>query len=94
MATRSVASAHVAGNGWTGRDPVTQQLQENATLWPGGIRSLAAYLHERGLQLGCYTSPSLKNCCGEPGSLGHERTDMETFAAWGCDHARAWAQAC
>eukprot|EP01079_Euglenida_sp_SAG-EU17-18_P005169 gene5169-5247_t len=24
------------------------------------------YVHGKGLQLGCYTSPATKNCCGEP----------------------------
>jgi hypothetical protein len=36
--------------------------------------------------MGCYTSPGLVNCCSEPGSLGHEDTDMEFFARIGCDH--------
>ena len=36
--------------------------------------------------MGCYTAPGLKNCCGEPGSLGHEAIDAEFFAEIGCDH--------
>lgn len=26
--------------GWVGRDPVTHELQENTTLWPGGMKAL------------------------------------------------------
>ena len=77
---------NVVCSGWTGRDPVTHELQENKTLWPDGIAGLANYLHSKNLQLGCYTSPATSNCCGEPGSLGYEAVDMETFARWGCDH--------
>ena len=56
--------------------------------WPQGIKALGDYLHARTpkLQLGCYTSPWTKNCCGEPGSLGFEAVDMEYFAQVGCDH--------
>lgn len=59
---------------------------ENKTLWPNGIAGFADYLHSKDLQLGCYTSPATKNCCGEPGSLGFENVDMEFFAQVGCDH--------
>ena len=45
-------------NGWTGRDPVTRVLQENRTLWPGGMKALAAYLRAKQppIKLGCYTA--------------------------------------
>jgi alpha-galactosidase len=79
-------TVNVVCNGWTGRDPITHELTENATLWPNGIRALADYLHAKSLKLGCYTSPATTNCCGEPGSLGYEAIDMETFAKRGCDH--------
>ena len=26
---------------WIGRDPVTNELQQNLTLWPGGMRAFA-----------------------------------------------------
>eukprot|EP00039_Didymoeca_costata_P013186 m.196401 g.196401 ORF g.196401 m.196401 type:complete len:223 (+) comp15700_c0_seq2:278-946(+) len=78
------------------RSMVPGELLENKTLWPNGIRSLADYLHSKTpkLQLGCYTSPATKNCCGEPGSLAYEYVDMETFAQWGCDHVMVdWCRA-
>jgi alpha-galactosidase len=86
LAGAGYTTVNVVCNGWTGRDPTTGVLQENRTLWPDGISSLAKYLHSNGLQLGCYTSPANNNCCGEPGSLGYEALDMQTFAEWGCDH--------
>jgi hypothetical protein len=36
---------------WLGRDPVTHDIQQNLTLWPGGMKSFSAWLHERGMQL-------------------------------------------
>jgi hypothetical protein len=70
---------------WVGRDPITHQLQENTTLWPGGMKSFAAFLHGKGMQLSVYTDAGTHNCCGEPGSLGYEALDMATFASWDVD---------
>eukprot|EP00729_Bicosta_minor_P013519 gene13519-8910_t len=70
---------------WIGRDPVTNELQENLTLWPGGMKSFAADLHAKGMQLSVYTDAGVKNCCGEPGSLDNEALDMKTFASWDVD---------
>jgi alpha-galactosidase len=88
MAAAGYDMVNVVCNGWTGRDPVTHELTENKKNWPNGIRALANYLHAKSppLKLGCYTSPASKNCCGEPGSLGYEAIDMDTFAKMGCDH--------
>ena len=71
--------------GWTGRDPVTRELQQNLTNWPGGMKSFSDYLHTKGMTLSVYTDAGVKNCCGEPGSLGFEDIDMKTFASWGAD---------
>ena len=90
IATGMVAAGYntvnVVCNGWTGRHPVTKEFTENTRLWPNGIAGFADYLHQKGMQLGCYTSPATTNCCGEPGSLGFEYVDMEFFARVGCDH--------
>jgi hypothetical protein len=42
---------------WLGRDPVTHELLQNLTLWPGGMKSFSAWLHERGMQLSVYVCP-------------------------------------
>ena len=69
---------------WVARD-AAGRLQQNLTLWPGGMRSFAEYLHGKGLLLSVYTDAGTTNCCGEPGSAGHEALDMATFAEWGAD---------
>ena len=71
--------------GWQPRDPVTHELRENLTNWPGGMEDFAAYLHGKGMQLSVYTDAGVHNCCNEPGSLGYEDIDMKTFASWGAD---------
>ena len=46
--------------GWQARDPVTHELRENLTNWPGGMKDFAAYLHGKGMQLSvceCRMSP-------------------------------------
>jgi hypothetical protein len=88
---------NVVCNGWIGRDPHTNELLENRTLWPSGIKGLATKLHGMSppLKLGCYTSPRVKNCmcgtmpsggCEEGTGPGFEAVDMAFFAAAGCDH--------
>ena len=37
---------------WQPRDPITHELQENHTLWPGGMKSFADWLHARGMMHG------------------------------------------
>jgi alpha-galactosidase len=49
------------------------------------MAALTAYIHERGLKAGIYTSPGPTTCAGFAGSHGHEAADARRFAAWGFD---------
>ena len=49
------------------------------------MKGLTSYIHDKGLKAGLYISPGPKTCAGFAGSLGHEKQDAETFAAWGYD---------
>ena len=60
----------------------------NSTKFPGGIKPLADWLHQRGFKIGVYTSASSKACGGNWGSLGHESADAKAFAEWGVDWVR------
>jgi len=53
--------------------------------FPSGIKSLADYVHSRGLKLGIYTDVGSKTCQSLPGSLDHEELDASTYASWGID---------
>jgi alpha-galactosidase len=61
----------------------------DSTRFPHGIRALADYVHGRGLLFGIYTDVGTMTCQGRPGSLGHEKQDAETYAAWGVDYLKA-----
>jgi alpha-galactosidase len=56
--------------------------------FPDGIAGTASYVHSLGLKLGIYEDAGTATCAGYPGSLGHERQDAATFAAWGVDYLK------
>lgn len=70
------------------RDPRTGQLVPDPTKFPQGIAGVARYVHSRGLKLGIYEDAGTATCAGYPGSLGHERTDAQTFSDWGVDYLK------
>jgi alpha-galactosidase len=70
------------------------KLQPNPKRFPGGIKALADYIHQRGLKFGLYSSAGSSTCeplqenRGFPGGLGHEKQDAATFASWGVDYLK------
>jgi alpha-galactosidase len=56
--------------------------------FPRGIKPIADYAHSKGLKLGIYTDAAEKTCGKQPGSLGHEEKDAQTFASWGIDYLK------
>jgi alpha-galactosidase len=69
-------------------------LQANPKRFPSGIKALAAYIHDRGLKFGLYSSAGTSTCeplqenRGFPGGLGHEKQDAATFASWDVDYLK------
>lgn len=61
------------------------RLQADPKRFPSGIKSLAQYVHSKGLKLGIYADLGSYTCAGYPGSLGHHETDAQTFADWDVD---------
>jgi len=49
------------------------------------IKSMAGYIHGKGLRAGTYISPGPWTCAGYVGSYQHEQIDAEKFAEWGFD---------
>jgi alpha-galactosidase len=70
-----------------GRDP-QGAITADPRRFPSGMAALAEYVHTRGLKFGLYTDAGTKTCMGRPGSLGHERQDAATYAAWGVDYLK------
>ncbi|HTI23784.1 MAG TPA: RICIN domain-containing protein [Kutzneria sp.] len=64
------------------------QLVPDPSKFPDGISGTATYVHSLGLKLGIYEDAGTSTCAGFPGSLGHESTDANTFAAWGVDYLK------
>jgi alpha-galactosidase len=53
-----------------------------------GIKIVADYIHQRGLQFGIYTARGSTTCLGRPGSDSHEQLDADTWASWGVDYLK------
>jgi hypothetical protein len=86
----------LAAHGWTYVN-IDDGWEAEQRAADGGIESnakfpcmnaLSAYLHERGLRFGIYSSPGERTCGGFLGSHGHERQDAETYARWGIDYLK------
>lgn len=56
--------------------------------FPDGIKTVADYVHSKGLKFGMYSCAGTHTCGGHPGSFEHEFDDAETFAEWGVDYLK------
>uniref|UniRef100_T1J4Q7 Alpha-galactosidase n=1 Tax=Strigamia maritima TaxID=126957 RepID=T1J4Q7_STRMM len=64
------------------------KLQADKTRFPHGIKSLADYVHSKGLKFGIYEDYGTKTCAGYPGIIGHIEQDAKTFAEWEVDYVK------
>ncbi|KAG0564057.1 hypothetical protein M758_8G074400 [Ceratodon purpureus] len=63
-------------------------LQARTATFPSGIKALADYVHSKGLKLGIYSDAGYYTCASQPGSLGYEVQDAQTFASWEIDYLK------
>jgi len=56
--------------------------------FPAGIKTLADYVHSKGLKFGIYSDAGTKTCAGRPGSWGYEFQDARQYAEWGVDYLK------
>jgi alpha-galactosidase len=70
-------------DGWEGQRDANGVLQPNQKF--PDMKTLADYVHSKGLKIGIYSSPGTRTCQGLPGSLGFEDIDARTWAGWGFD---------
>ncbi|XP_057835931.2 alpha-galactosidase isoform X1 [Cryptomeria japonica] len=75
---------------WANLDRDSQgNLVANSTTFPSGIKALADYVHSKGLKIGIYSDAGNQTCAKtQPGSLGYEEQDANTFASWGIDYLK------
>ena len=64
------------------------RLVPDKNKFPHGMKSLADYIHSKGLKFGMYSCAGTHTCAGHPGSFEHEFTDAEIFARWGVDYLK------
>lgn len=57
-------------------------------LFPSGMKSLADYIHSKGLKFGLYSCAGSKTCQGRPGGRGYQFQDARTYANWGVDYLK------
>jgi alpha-galactosidase len=71
---------------WEGERDAQGNIQSNSKF--PDMKALAGYVHSKGLKIGIYSSPGGLTCAKFAGSLGHERQDANTWAAWGIDYLK------
>ena len=57
---------------WHGKRDCNGFIQVDSVKFPNGMKSVADYVHSKGLKLGIYSDAGTETCGGMPGSLGHE----------------------
>jgi alpha-galactosidase len=70
---------------WHGGRDSNGMLYPDPNRFPSGMKSLADYVHSKGLKFGIYSDAGNKTCAGMPGSFGYEEKDAQLFASWGVD---------
>ena len=79
----------IIDDGWALKARSGGHLQPNPSLFPGGLKPLADYIHSRGLKFGLYASRGRLTCGGTgAGCHGFEAVDAADFAAWGVDYLK------
>jgi alpha-galactosidase len=71
---------------WEGTRDANGNIRGNSKF--PDMKSLADYVHSKGLKLGIYSSPGPLTCAGYAGSYGHEEQDAKTWASWGIDYVK------
>lgn len=52
------------------------------------MKSLADYMHSKGLLFGLYSSAGTQTCQGRAGGLDYEEIDAQDYAAWEVDYLK------
>ena len=73
---------------WQGRRDANGFITADPQRFPSGIKSLADYVHSRGLKFGIYSDAGRLTCGGRPGGQGHEYQDALTYARWSVDYLK------
>lgn len=75
-------------DGWQGGRDNKNNMIPDPKKFPSGMKSLADYVHSKGLKIGIYSDAAPLTCAGYTASLGFEVQDAKTFASWGIDYLK------
>ena len=78
----------IIDDGWQGGRDKKNNIIADPKKFPSGMKALADYVHEKGLQLGIYSDAAPLTCAGYTASLHFEEQDATTFASWGIDYLK------
>ena len=80
----------VLDDGWMAmeRDSVTGDLVPDPKKFPHGMKTVADYVHSKGLKFGLYNCAGTKTCAGYPGTRGYEYQDACFYASVGIDYLK------
>lgn len=73
---------------WQGGRDRQNNIIPDPEKFPNGMKTLADYVHSKGLKLGIYSDAAQLTCGGWTASLGFEEQDARTFASWGIDYLK------
>jgi alpha-galactosidase len=72
---------------WEGDRDKAGHIHSSAERLPD-VKSLASYIHGKGLKIGLYSSPGPLTCGNVLGSYRHEDQDAATYAGWDIDYLK------
>lgn len=75
-------------DGWHGTRDEQGFIHEDPAKFPSGMKSMADYIHSKGMKIGIYSDAGRQTCGCFAGSLGHEYQDAYTYAKWGIDYLK------
>jgi len=79
----------VLDDGWEAGDRDKQgNIICDQRKFPGGMKALGDYLHEKGFKFGIHNCAGTKTCAGYPGGRGNEFQDARAYASWGVDYLK------
>jgi alpha-galactosidase len=73
---------------WHGERDSLGFITSDKVNFPSGIKSLADYIHSKGLKFGIYSCAGFRTCAGRPSSRGYEFQDAFMYANWGVDYLK------
>ncbi len=73
-------------DGWQSKRSAAGVIEGNAKF--PDMKALAAYVHDKGLKFGVYSSPGPRTCARFEGTFGHEDLDAATYSEWGVDYLK------